>query len=68
MIVGGSPPNPCITNSAAPVHPLGHGLGSVPVVKPGVEALSVTVRRGKNACIVNVGVALIVTLITPAPM
>ena len=44
MIVGGSPPNPCITNSAAPVHPLGHGLGSIPVIKPMVEASWVTVR------------------------
>src|SRR5882757_7950372 len=60
--------NPCVLNSATPIHPLGHRLGSVPVVIPVVRALSVTVWRGKNICIGNVGVTLLVTLITPAPM
>jgi len=68
MTVGGTLPNPCITSSASPVHPLGHGLGSISVVKPMVEALSVTVRRAKNVGIVDIGVALVVTLVTPAPV
>ena len=38
------------------------------MVKPMVHALSVTVRRGKYAWISNIDVALLVALITPAPM
>jgi len=66
MAVGGTPPNPCITSSVTPVHPLGHELGSIPVVKRMLKALSVTIRRAKDVSTVDVDVALIVTLITPA--
>jgi len=44
-----------------------HRLGSIPVVKPMVEALSMA-GRGKKISISTVGVVLLVTLITPAPM
>jgi len=67
VTVGRSPLNPCILNSTTPVHPLGHRLCSIPVVKPMIEALSMA-RRGKGICISKVGVVLLMTLITPAPM
>ena len=38
------------------------------MVKPMVEALSVAIRRGKDVYIGDIGVALVVSLITPAPM
>ena len=68
ITVGSPPLNPCILNSTTPVHPLRGGLGSVPVVKPMVLALSMAVWRGENVCISNIGVALLVTLIASAPI
>lgn len=55
-----------ILNSTAPVRPLRDRLNSIPVVKSVVETMPMVIWRGKNICIVRVGGALLVTLITPA--
>jgi len=60
--------NACILNSTTTVHPLRHRLNSTPVVKSMVQPLPMVVLQGKSVRIGDVGVALLVTLVTPTAM
>ena len=60
--------NPHILSSTTAVHPLRHRLNPTPVVKSMVQPLPMIDLRGKNVHVGDVGVALLVTLITPAAM